>query len=117
MGSKDEKNLKQVLEKNREVRRAPTQCDASDAPRHSCCGARTKPRIWYGMPAYAKSAGSPVLLSLRNDDLMNLGITEKAAIAPAGGRDGLLSPSAWYFDDLDEVTEKRIGEIVRTAAQ
>jgi len=48
---------------------------------------------------------------------MSLSITEKAAIEPAGGQDGLLSPSAWYFDDLDEVTEVRIGEIVRAAVK
>ncbi|WP_206491368.1 DUF1801 domain-containing protein [Rhodococcus sp. KRD162] len=76
-----------------------------------------RPRIWYGMPAYAKSASTPALISLRNDELMNLSVTEKAAFEPAGGPDGLLSPAAWYLDDLDETTEARISEIVRSAVR
>lgn len=72
-----------------------------------------KPRIWYGMPGYAKSASSPVLVFIRNDERMNLGVSEKANFAPAGGRDGLLMPCAWYFEDLDGTTEKRVAEIVK----
>ncbi|MBT1258297.1 DUF1801 domain-containing protein [Rhodococcus erythropolis] len=117
MSSKDEKNLHQVLDKiagmdepRRSVMRRVHDVIVVAAP-------DLRPRIWYGMPAYAKSAGTPALISLRNDELMNLSITEKAAIEPAGGKDGLLSPSAWYFDDLDEITEVRIGEIVRAAVR
>jgi len=29
--------------------------------------------------------------------------------------DGALMPAAWYFENLDEATEKRIAEIVRSA--
>ena len=46
---------------------------------------------------------------------MTLGISEKAELKPAGGKDGLLMPAAWYFEDLDEVTEQRVTEIVRSA--
>lgn len=74
-----------------------------------------KPRIWYGMPGYAKSSSSPVLVFFRNDELMTLGLTEKATLKVAGDRDGLLIPCAWYFSDLDDVTEKRIEEIVQSA--
>jgi hypothetical protein len=46
---------------------------------------------------------------------MSLGVSEKASLTPAGGRDGLLIPSAWYFEELDEATERRVAEIVRAA--
>ena len=66
------------------------------------------------MPAYAKSASTPALVTLRNDERVNLAITEKAAFRAAGGVDGQLMPAAWYLETLDEVTERRIAEIVRS---
>ncbi|MGB4137147.1 MAG: DUF1801 domain-containing protein [Microbacterium sp.] len=74
-----------------------------------------KPRIWYGMPAYALSASAPALVTLRNDERVNLALTEKVALRPVGGADGMLMPAAWYFDAIDEPTEGRIAEIVRSA--
>lgn len=41
-----------------------------------------EPRIWYGMPGSARSASSPVLVFFRNDDLMTLGVSEKATLKP-----------------------------------
>ncbi|NLU83805.1 DUF1801 domain-containing protein [Rhodococcus sp. HNM0569] len=114
MSSKDEKNLQQVVDKIAKM----------DEPRRSvvqrvhevilAAAPGLKPRIWYGMPAYAESAGTPALVTLRNDDRLNLAITEKAAFRPAGGSDGALMPAAWYFETVDEDTEKRITEIVRS---
>ncbi|WP_344681311.1 MULTISPECIES: DUF1801 domain-containing protein [Actinomycetes] len=74
-----------------------------------------KPRIWYGMPGYAKSASSPVLVFIRNDELISLGVSEKAGPVPAGEGEGRLLPSAWFVDELDDVTERRVAEIVRAA--
>ncbi|GGD73213.1 DUF1801 domain-containing protein [Microbacterium murale] len=115
MSSKDEKNLTQVLDKISKM----------DEPRRSVmqrvhdvivtAAPTLKPRIWYGMPAYAKSASTPALVTLRNDERLNLAITEKAAFRPARGTEGDLMPAAWYFETVDEVTEKRIAEIVRSA--
>lgn len=48
---------------------------------------------------------------------MSLGVSEKATLKPAGGKDGLLIPAAWYFDGLDDVTESGVAEIVRTAIE
>src|SRR5690606_12287556 len=106
-----DKNLRQVLDRIAKM----------DEPERSvmlrvhevivAAGPKLKPRIWYGMPAYAMSASTPALLSLRNDERMNLALTEKAAFRPAGGADGLLMPAAWYFESLDETTEKRIADI------
>lgn len=115
MAAKDDKNLQQVLDKiestdepRRRVMRRMHEVITEAAP-------ELKPRIWYGMPGYATSAGTPVLVFFRNDELMSLGVSEKSAIAPAGGEDGLLMPSAWFFDDLDETTERRVAAIVRAA--
>ncbi|MCW4386473.1 hypothetical protein OH146_11885 [Salinibacterium sp. SYSU T00001] len=47
--------------------------------------------------------------------MMILGISEKAALTPAGGKDGRLVTAAWYFDGLDDTTEKRVAETVRSA--
>ena len=114
MSSKDEKNLTQVTDKiaqMEEPRRSAMQrvheviMDAAPT---------LKPRIWYGMPAYARSASTPALITLRNDERLNLAITEKADFRPAGGGDAELMPAAWYFETVDAATEKRIAEIVRS---
>lgn len=114
MTSKDDKNLAQVLDK----------ISGMDDPRRSvvqrvhdiimAAAPALKPRIWYGMPAYAVSGSAPALVTLRNDERLNLAITEKAEFMPAGGADGALMPAAWYFETVDEATEKRISEIVRS---
>ena len=114
MSSKDEKNLTQVIDKiskmdepRQSIMRRVHDVIVTEAP-------TLKPRIWYGMPAYAKSASTPALVTLRNDERLNLAITEKAAFRAAGGADGALMPAAWYFEAVDEDTEKRISEIVRS---
>ncbi|MGJ9407072.1 DUF1801 domain-containing protein [Nesterenkonia aurantiaca] len=114
MSSKDEKNLSQVIDKISKM----------DEPRRSVmqqvhdiimtAEPTLKPRIWYGMPAYAKAASSPALVTLRNDERLNLAITEKSAFRPAGGVDGALMPAAWYFESVDEYTARRIAEIVHS---
>lgn len=114
MPSKDEKNLTQVLDK----------IASMDEPRRSvmqqvhdiivAAAPELKPRIWYGMPAYATSASTPALVTLRNDERLNLALTEKVAMRPAGGSDGTLMPAAWYFESVGEGTAKRIAEIVRS---
>ncbi|MGO1770225.1 MAG: DUF1801 domain-containing protein [Microbacterium sp.] len=115
MTSKDDKNLAHVIDKIAKM----------DEPQRSlvqrvhevivAAVPALKPRIWYGMPAYAESASTPALVTLRNDERVNLALTEKVALRPAGGSDGELMPAAWYFETIDERTEKRIAEIVRSA--
>lgn len=117
VATKDDRNLQQVLDKiagmdepARAVMRRMHDVIVAAAP-------QLKPRIWYGMPGYARSASRPVLVFFRNDDLMSLGVSEKATLKPAGGNDGRLIPAAWYFDGLDDVTERRVAEIVRAAVE
>lgn len=114
MTSKDDKNLAKVIDK----------ISRMDEPRRSvmqqvhdiilAAAPDLKPRIWYGMPAYAISASTPALVTLRNDERLNLALTEKAEFRPAGSADGMLMPAAWYFETVDEGTEKRIAEIVQS---
>ena len=113
MATKDEKNLQKVLNKiakmqepERSVMQRMHEVITTAAP-------HLKARIWYGMPGYALNASSPILVFFRKDELMSLGISEKAELRPAGGKDGLLIPAAWYFSDLDQATEQRVAEIVR----
>ncbi|MGB0100381.1 MAG: DUF1801 domain-containing protein [Nocardioides sp.] len=114
MSSKDEKNLTQVADKISKLDE-PARSTMQRVHDIIMAAAPTlKPRIWYGMPAYAKSASTPALVTLRMDERLNLAITEKAAFRAAGGVDGGLMPAAWYFETVDAVTETRIAEIVRS---
>ena len=89
MASKDELNLAQVIDKiatmdepERSLVRRVHEVIMAAAP-------TLKPRIWYGMPAYARSASSPALVTLRNDERVNLALTEKVELRPAGVPTGL----------------------------
>ncbi|MFG2065203.1 DUF1801 domain-containing protein [Micromonospora sp. NPDC048871] len=114
MSSKDEKNLTQVLDRISKMDE-PIRSTMQRVHDIIMAAAPTlKPRIWYGMPAYAKSASTPALVTLRMDERLNLAITEKAEFRAAGGADGGLMPAAWYFETVDAVTERRIAEIVRS---
>jgi hypothetical protein len=112
MTPKDEKNLAEVIEK---IASQPEPQRSLMQHVHElimAAGPSLKPRIWYGMPAYAASASTPALVTLRNDERLNLALTEKVALQPS---DGSLMPAAWYFDEIDGSAEQRIAEIVRTA--
>lgn len=115
MATKDDKNLAQVMDKvakmdepERSLVQRVHEIVVTTAP-------ALKLRIWYGMPAYALSASTPALVTLSNDERVNLALTEKVELVPAGGSDGTLMPAAWYFETIDEPAEKRIAEIVRSA--
>ncbi len=74
------------------------------------------PRLWYGMPGYAKTKSSPVICFFRLDDYMTFGLTEKANLTPDDGAPDCMIGSAWFLTGLDEATEKRIAAIVKRAA-
>lgn len=74
-----------------------------------------RPKIWYGMPGYAKDG--PVLCFLRLDDkYMTFGLTEKANHTREADATDQLMGSAWFFTALDDATEARLSAIVRKAA-
>ena len=72
-----------------------------------------KPRLWYGMPGYAKDG--PVLVFFRKDDYMTFGLTEKANFTIEDGATNQLMACAWFFTELDDATEAKIADIVRVA--
>ena len=74
-----------------------------------------KPRLWYGMPGYAKAAAKPVLVFIRKDDYLTFGLTEKANLLMDEDSPDQLCPNAWFLTGLDGATEARIAEIVRGA--
>jgi hypothetical protein len=78
-----------------------------------------KPRLWYGMPGYAKARSSPVICFFRvdGDDFVTLGLSEKANHAPEPDATDRLLPSAWFLTELDEATEHRIAAVVKKAAR
>lgn len=115
MTSKDEKNLAQVIDKIAKMDE-PERSLVQHVHEVIMAAVPTlKPRIWYGMPAYALSASTPALLTLRNDERVNLALTEKVTFRPAGGSDGTLMPAAWYLETIDDPTKERIAEIARSA--
>ena len=77
-----------------------------------------EPRLWYGMPGYAKAKRSPVICFVRVDDgQVTFGITEKADLTPEDGAPDQLIGSAWFVTGLDERTERSIAAIVERAAR
>lgn len=115
MASKDEKNLARVIDKIATMEEPERSLVQRVHDVIMAAAPTLKPRIWYGMPAYARSASTPALVTLRNDDRVNLALTEKVEFQVAGGADGTLMAAAWYLESLDEATEQRIAEIVRSA--
>lgn len=101
--------IAEFSEKNRPLAERLHQIITEAAP--SLC-----PRLWYGMPGYAKTKDSAVLLFFREDEkYMTFGFTESVNVTPKSGTD-LLMPCAWFFTDLDESTEQKLREIVKEVA-
>lgn len=75
------------------------------------------PRLWYGMPGYAKTKDSAVLCFFREDEkYMTFGFTESVDVTPKADANDQLMPCAWFFTDLDDASEKKVIEIVRDIA-
>ena len=76
------------------------------------------PRLWYGMPGYAKTKSGPVICFFRvdADDYVSFGLTEKANLEPDAAAADRLIGSAWFLTELDEPTEARVAAIVQKAA-
>ncbi len=68
------------------------------------------PRLWYGMPGYARTKDSAVLCFFRKDTFISFGVTESVDIQSLGS--GAIVPSAWYIVDLTKDAEQKISDIV-----
>ncbi|MDE2775937.1 MAG: DUF1801 domain-containing protein [Chloroflexota bacterium] len=76
---------------------------------------KLKPRLWYGMPGYARGRSTPVLVFIRRDDYLTFGLTEKANLHIDENAPGMMIPNAWFLTGLDAAIEAQIAEIVREA--
>lgn len=72
------------------------------------------PRLWYGMPGYAKTKDSAVLCFFRKDTLISFGVTESAGIDRLSDGKSCVA-SAWYITKLDQEAEIMISQIVLKA--
>lgn len=75
------------------------------------------PRLWYGMPGYAKTKDSAVLCFFRKDALISFGYTEAVDVAAVNTDARPLLPSAWYVLELNTDAEHEISEIVRKVSR
>jgi len=74
------------------------------------------PRLWYGMPGYAKTKDSAVLCFFRKDELISFGVTESTNLkALARGLSAF--PSAWYITKLDKQAEDIILQAVTAISE
>lgn len=71
------------------------------------------PRLWYGMPGYAKTKDSAVLCFFRKDTLISFGITESVNLP---NKDSVI-PGAWYITRLTKDAEQTISQVVKQATQ
>lgn len=76
------------------------------------------PRLWYGMPGYAKTKDSAVLCFFRKDTLITFGVTESVdTTSLAGAESASIMPSSWYITNLTTGVEQKIGDIVSRVTQ
>ena len=68
------------------------------------------PRLWYGMPAYAKDG--KCVCFFRADKYMTFGFTEEANLFDEGAH---MQPSAFALKELTAADEARIGALVKKA--
>lgn len=112
---KDADNLAAVLEKIPQMFGADADIGLRLHEIIMTAAPELKPRLWYGMPGYAKATSKPVILFIRKDDYVTFGMTEKANISLEEGAPNQLMPNAWFLVALDEATEDAIAAIVRKA--
>jgi len=75
------------------------------------------PKVWYGMPGYAKTVDGPVICYFRADTYMTFGLTENADFSHDKDLPHQLHEAAWFFSSLDYATEEKITSIVRNAVR
>jgi hypothetical protein len=73
------------------------------------------PRLWYGMPGYAKTQTGPVLVYFRKDIYIQFGKTQFAHEEFDGKTCSAVM--AWYFTDINDASITKIKAIVQSAAK
>lgn len=78
-------------------------------------GGTLYPRLWYGMPGYAKTQTGPVLLYFRKDKYVTFGITESANVEFDDTAHS--AEVSWYFADINEAAIAKIKAVVQKATR
>lgn len=73
-----------------------------------------KPRLWYGMPGYAKSKSSAVVCFIREDKYVTFGVTESSNKEVEAAK---LNATSWYLTSLSKKVEKEVSDIVKQATK
>ena len=63
-------------------------------------GETLSPRLWYGMPGYAKTKDSPVLVYFRKDKYITFGQTESTHLLFEDDTQSV--GAAWFFAEINE---------------
>jgi hypothetical protein len=75
------------------------------------------PRLWYGIPGYARTKDSAVLCFFRKDTLITFGVTESVEVSALPTAAQGMASSAWYITELTAEAEAKITDMVRAATQ
>lgn len=76
-------------------------------------GGTLYPRLWYGMPGYAKTKNGPVLVYFRKDKYITFGQTESAHL-----KFDKIDQSvevAWFFTKINDQAIAKIIRVVKSA--
>jgi hypothetical protein len=73
------------------------------------------PRLWYGMPGYAKTKTGPVLVYFRKDKYITFGQTESAHLEFDSESHGV--GVAWLFTEINGAAMAKITRVVQSAVK
>jgi len=75
-------------------------------------GVKLYPRLWYGMPGYAKTPTGPVLIYFRKDKYITFGKSQLARLD--FDKDTHAATTAWAFTQINEASLAKITSIVQS---
>lgn len=78
-------------------------------------GVKLYPRLWYGMPGYAKTQSGPVLVYFRKDIYIQFGRTQFAHLDFDSKTHS--TEMAWYFTEANDLLIAKIKSVTRSATK
>lgn len=78
-------------------------------------GVKLYPRLWYGMPGYAASEKSAVLVYFRKDKYITFGQTESSHVEFNNKTNS--AAVSWYFTELNDAAIAKIVSTVKSAVR
>lgn len=73
------------------------------------------PRLWYGMPGYAKTKDGPVLVYFRKDKYITFGKTENAHLEFDSKNNS--AEVSWYFTEINDSSIATITKVVQDSTK